>query len=64
MDAPVLFFFLSALGPQEFTYEGPESLMTVKSLLTDMARNTPFLTSALDSHLQHTCLLTHVDIRL
>ena len=35
-------FFLGALGAQKFTFGGPESRMTVTSLFTDIAGNTPF----------------------
>ena len=38
-----VFSFLSALRAQEITFGGLELLMTVTSLFTDMARNTPFL---------------------
>ena len=38
----VLFFFLSALRAQDFTFEGLESLITVTSLFIDRAENTPF----------------------
>ena len=39
----VLVFFLCALRAQKFTFGGPESLMSVTSLLTDMGGNIPFL---------------------
>lgn len=43
----VLLSFLSALRTQKFTFGGPQSLMTVASVFTDMAGNTPFLTPSL-----------------
>ena len=39
----VLFSFLVVLRAQKFTFGGPKSLMTVTTLFTDTARNTPFL---------------------
>ena len=39
----VFFSFLSALRAQEFTFGRSESLVTVTSLFTDVAGNTPFL---------------------
>ena len=41
----VLFSIPGALSARKFTFGGLESLMTMTSLLTDMAGNTPFLTS-------------------
>ena len=38
----VLFSFLSVPRAQEFTFGGVELLMTVTSLFTDMAENTPY----------------------
>ena len=43
------FFFLSALMAQELTFAGPELLMTMASLFTDMTVNIPFLISFLPS---------------
>ena len=43
------FFFLSALMAQELTFGGPELLMTMASLFTDMTVNIPFLISFLPS---------------
>ena len=37
--------FWVRLGVQKFTFGGPESLMTVTSLPTDIAGNTPFLST-------------------
>lgn len=36
------FLFLECPRAQEFTFGGPELLMTVTSLFTDMAENTPY----------------------
>ena len=41
------FCLLTASRAQEFTFGEPESLMTVTSLFTDMAGNTPFLRGSL-----------------
>ena len=48
MDARshVFFSFLSTLRAQEFTFGGP--LMTVTSLFTDMAENTPFVSNVIN----------------
>ena len=45
VDAGLQLFvsFLGALRAQEYTFGGLESLMTMISLFTDMAGNTPFL---------------------
>ena len=42
----VFFSFLSTLRAQEFTFGGP--LMTVTSLFTDMAENTPFVSNVIN----------------
>ena len=49
----VFFSFPSALRAQEFTFEGPESLMIMTFLFIDMAGNIPFL----NTHISYICIV-------